>query len=410
MRIVLLIACFAIISNSTFSQKNYQAASVVTLSGETLTGEIDYKNWKKTPEKILVRKDKSSAGVSYGVNDISSFTVSDDVYKRAIVEIVEREDELNKLRIGDSFPTRTDTVFLLSVVTGPKSLYYYTDNVDHFYITNDDGSYQLLNFRKFRDADQNVAVIKFYISQLKDYFKNCSVVSNNLRYKASELRKTFLSYYDCTGRNPDYFQKPDNEKVELGLIAGGTNTSFKVSTSNSDLIGKVDYSKSNDVTAGVFADLVFPRQRGRISLINELMYSSYKAVGNYSYAVNPYIVDDYSYQFQYSYVKLNNMLRYKFFAKNAIIFVNGGIANGIAVNEVNKYVKTRTANGEKSTSTGTAFEDTRKWELGIIAGAGVRYNRVSLELRGERGMGPFRAANYSAKVDRYSALVAFRLK
>jgi hypothetical protein len=154
---------------------------VVTLSGETLTGEIDYKNWKKTPEKILFRKDKSSAGVSYGVNDISSFTVSDDVYKRAIVEIVEREDELNKLRIGDSFPARTDTVFLLSVVTGPKSLYYYTDNVDHFYITNDDGSYQLLNFRKFRDADQNVAVIKFYISQLKDYFKNCSVVSNNLR-------------------------------------------------------------------------------------------------------------------------------------------------------------------------------------------------------------------------------------
>jgi hypothetical protein len=119
MRIVLLIACFAIISNSTFSQKNYQAASVVTLSGETLTGEIDYKNWKKTPEKILFRKDKSSAGVSYGVNDISSFTVSDDVYKRAIVEIVEREDELNKLRIGDSIHTITDTVFLLSVVTGP---------------------------------------------------------------------------------------------------------------------------------------------------------------------------------------------------------------------------------------------------------------------------------------------------
>lgn len=410
MRIIVFIACFAIISNAAFSQKNYQTGSVVTLAGETLSGEIDYKNWKKTPEKILFRKDKSSASVSYGVNDITSFTVSDDVYKRAIIEIVEREDELSKLRIGDSFPTRTDTVFLLTVVSGPKSLYYYTDNVDHFYITNDDGSYQLLNYRKFKDADQNVAVIKFYISQLKDYFKNCSVVSNNLKYNAGALRRTFLSYYDCTGKNPDYFQKPDNEKVELGLIVGATNTAFKVSTSTSDLIGKVDYSKSTDVTAGVFADLVFPRQRGRISLNNELMYSSYKAVGNYTYPVNPFIVDDYSYQFKYSYVKLNNMLRYKFFTNNVIIFINGGIANGIAVNEVNKYVKTRTANGEQSTTTGKAFQDTRKWELGFLVGAGVRYNRASLELRGERGMGPFSATNYSAKVNRYSALLAFRLK
>ena len=108
MRKFLLLACLAIIANTSFSQKNYQPGSVVTLNGNTLTGEIDYKNWKKTPEKILFRRDKNSESVSYGVKDLSSFTVSDDVYKRAIIDIVEREDELNKLRIGDSFPSRTD--------------------------------------------------------------------------------------------------------------------------------------------------------------------------------------------------------------------------------------------------------------------------------------------------------------
>lgn len=410
MKSLTLIVCLALTCTAVFSQKNFQPGSVTTLTGETLTGEIDYKNWKKTPEKIVFKKDKSSSRVSYGVNDISSFTVSDDVYKRAIVDIVEREDDLSKLRIGDSFPTRKDTIFLLTVVSGPKSLFYYTDNVDHFYISNDDGSYQLLNYRKFKDQDLNVAVIKFYISQLKTYFKNCSVVSNNLKYQVGPLRKTFLSYYDCTGKSPDYFQKPNNEKVELGFLVGATNTSFKISSSNSDLLTRVKYSKSNSVTAGVFADLVFPRQRGRISLNNELMYSSYKTEGTYSYAVNPYIVDDYTYQFQYSYVKLNNLLRYKFFANNVIIFVNGGMANGIAVNAVNRYVKVRTANGEKSSSTGTAIEDTRKWELGILVGAGVRVNRASLELRAERGMGPLSAVNYAAKVDRFSAMVGFRLK
>jgi hypothetical protein len=410
MKNLVLIVSLALTCNVVLSQKNYQPGSVVTLNGEKIAGEIDYKNWKKTPEKILFRKDGSSAAVSYGVNDISSFSVSDDEYKRAIVEIVEREDELNKLRIGDSFPARTDTVFLLALVSGPKSLYYYTDNVDHFYITNDNGNFELLNYRKFKDLDQNVATIKFYLSQLKAYFKNCAVVSNNLKYNPADLRRAFLSYYDCIGKTPEYFQKTDNEKIELGLLVGATNTSFKVSTSGSDLVGKVDYSKSNDVTAGIFADLVFPRQRGRISLNNELMYSSYTTNGTYGYAVNPYIFDDYTYEFQYSYVKLNNMLRYKFFANNLIIYINGGFSNGFVINEVNRYVKVRTANGDKSTSSGKAFEDTRKWELGLLAGAGLRFKRASLELRAERGMGPFRAVNYAAKVDRFSALIGFRLK
>ena len=223
-------------------------------------------------------------------------------------------------------------MFLLTVVSGPKSLYYYTDNVDHFYITSDDGSYQLLTYRKFKDLDNNVATIKSYTGQLKTYFLNCSQVSDNLKYKSSDLRRAFLSYYDCIGKNPEYIQKSDNERFELGLLVGATNTSFKVSTSTSNLIGKVDYSKSNDATAGVFVEIVFPRLRGRISLNNELMYSSYKTSGKYGYAVNPFIFDEYNYEFQYSYAKLNNMLRYKFFANNLIIFINGGFSNGFVIN------------------------------------------------------------------------------
>lgn len=425
MRNFILIVSLIAITNSAFSQKNYQPGSVVTLNGETITGEINYKNWKKTPEKILFRKDGSSSTVQYGVNDISSFSVGGDVYKRAIVEITERQDQLNDIKIGDSFPSRVDTVFLLTVVSGPKSLYYYTDNVDHFYITREDGSFEWLIFKKFKVINEQqtvagqtvasnnqtyVATHKLYIGQLKAYFKNCSVVSNNLKYKATDLRKAFLSYYDCIGRSPEFIQKADNEKIELGLLAGATNTSFKVNTSSGDLIGKVDYSKSNDVTAGVFAEIVFPRQRGRISLNNELMYSSYKTEGKYGYAPNPYFFDDYIYEFQYSYVKMNNMIRYKFFVNNLIIFINGGISNGIALKEVNRYTKIRTYNGEKTSSTGTAFEQTRKWELGLLAGAGVKFNRASLELRAERGMGPFNATRYAARVDRFSALFGFRLK
>jgi len=424
MKNILAIVCLTIICNS-LSAQNFQPGSVVTLAGEALTGEIAYKNWKKTPKKIQFRKDKGSAGVYYGVNDISSFSVSGDMYKRGVVEITERSDNINQVNIGDSFSSRTDTVFLLSVVSGPKSLYYYTDNVDHFYITNDDGSFEWLTFKKFKVMDQKtvvdqsiisdnenyVATNKGYINQLRVYFTNCYVVSDNLKYEVDDLRRAFLSYYDCTGKGPEYIQKSESNKLEISLLAGATYTSFKINTSTYDLIGKVNYSPSYSVTAGGAFDIVFPRQRGRISLNNELAYSSYKTEGQYHYNPNQFINEEYTYEFQYAYVKMNNMLRYKFFLNNLIIFVNGGVSNGFVVDEVNKYTKVRTYNGEKTTSTGKAFEGrTRSHELGLIAGSGLRINRASLEFRFERGMGPFNTQEYSAKVDRYSAMLGFRLK
>ncbi len=424
MKNTILFVCLTIICSS-LSAQNYQPGSVITLAGETLSGEISYKNWKKTPKKILFRKDNSSAAVFYDVNDISSFSVSGDLYKRGVVEITERSDDINQANLGDRFSSRIDTVFLLSVVSGPKSLYYYTDNVDHFYITNDGGSYKWRTFKKFKVIDQKtvvdqsnisndenyVSTNKEYINQLRVYFTNCYVVSDKLKYEVGELRKAFLAYYDCTGRNPEYIQQSENNKLEISLLAGATYTSFKVNTSTNDLIGKVDYSPSYSVTAGGAFDIVFPRQRGRISLNNELTYSSYKTEGYYLYNVNPFIKEEYTYEFQYAYVKMNNMLRYKFFLNNLIIFVNGGISNGFVVDDVNKYTKVRTYNDQKTTSTGKAYGGkTRSHELGLIAGTGLRLNRASLEFRYERGMGPFNTQEYNANVTRYSALLGFRLK
>jgi hypothetical protein len=275
MKNTILFVCLTIICSS-LSAQNYQPGSVITLAGETLSGEISYKNWKKTPKKILFRKDNSSAGVFYDVNDISSFSVSGDLYKRGVVEITERSDDINQANIGDRFSSRIDTVFLLSVVSGPKSLYYYTDNVDHFYITNDDGSYKWLTFKKFKVIDQKtvvdqsnisndenyVSTNKEYINQLRVYFTNCYVVSDKLKYEVGELRKAFLAYYDCTGRNPEYIQQSENNKLEISLLAGATYTSFKVNTSTNDLIGKVDYSPSYSVTAGgAFRYCVPPAKR-----------------------------------------------------------------------------------------------------------------------------------------------------
>lgn len=99
---------------------------------------------------------------------------------------------------------------------------------------------------------------------------------------------------------------------------------------------------------------------------------------------------------------------------SAAIFLNAGISNGYVVSETNKVtmVRTRTYSEEKTTTSGKGFNDSWKHEMGILLGAGVRKNRASLELRGEKGMGPFkfRTAGYNASVIRYFALIGYRIR
>jgi hypothetical protein len=410
---------------SSFSQNNFQPATIVTINGQSITGQIDYKNWKQTPSTVSFRTDKTSAPTNYGIDDLTSFTVSGDLYKRAIVDISERREALSHLSLGDSMNTRKDTVFLLTIVSGPKSLHYYTDNVNHFYIETENG-YEWLRYNRYKvkeevlvasagyapTSEEYVRTNKEYLGQLREYLKDCSNLSGDVKYDIKSLRNTFISYYDCRGINPDYLQKPEGEKIEIGMIAGVCNTTFNVNTTKNDIIGRIGFSPSVDFAAGAFFDIVFPRQRGRISLNNEVLFSSYKTTGEYHYPTSPSISDDYTFQFAYSYLKLNNMLRYKFFTNSADIFINGGISNGYVVNETNKLtvVRSRTYSDEKTTTSSKGFSDTRKHELGFLLGGGVRKNRASFELRAEKGLGPFGSSGYGARVMRYFALLGYRFR
>jgi hypothetical protein len=424
MRKLFALACVCFVCLSSFSQKNYKSATVVTANGETITGEIDYRNWEENPSTIWFRKDQSSQPTAYTTDNLESFSVEADVYKKAIIEIAERRDYLNHLVEGDYAPTHMDTVFLLTIVTGPKSLYQYTDNANHFYIKNGI-EFERLRYKKYKAkgevlvaseqyasrADHYVVTTKEYLAQLREYLKDCASLSGDVKYDVKSLRKLFVSYYKCLGSNPTYLKKPENEKVELGVLAGVSNTSFKVNTERTaEIIGMIGFSSSTNFSAGGFFDIVFPRQRGRLSLNNEILYSAFKTEGSYRNALSPSIYDDYTFNFGYSYLKLNNMLRYKFFTNSMIIFINGGISNGIVLNEVNSMTKVHMSFGNKTESHNKGFNDTRKHEAGFLAGAGLRKNKVTIEIRGEKGLGPFKSPAFKADVMRYFLLIGYRLR
>ena len=147
-----------------------------------------------------------------------------------------------------------------------------------------------------------------------------------------------------------------------------------------------------------------------MSLMNELMYSSYQTKGSFRSGTSPTRYEEETFTFEYSYIKLNTMFRYGFLFGNSSIFINGGISNGLVLNEVNTSFMFRKVETYESSSTRVGHNSTRKHELGFLGGVGFKRNRASIEMRTERGGGPFRDTNSKAHVNRYYALFGYRIK
>lgn len=415
---ILLSSFAALIGLSSFSQ-NYQPATLTTNDGKTLEGQINYKNWKKNPSTIQFRKDETSAAQSYGVRDLRSFVVSGDRYVSAVVDVDYRSELAAYITTESNIITKRDSVFLQALVTGTKSLYQYYDDIEHFYIAKND-TFELLKYKKYISVTSANGRIYLYnrdfTVQLEQYLDGCESFKSGVskaKYQARDLQNVFARYYKCAANTPDFVQKKETENFELGVIAGVSNTTFAVNSSATlDVLSRTDFSSSINFAGGAFFEIVFPRQRGKISFNNELMYASYATQGHDRVTTSPTRYEEQTFDFAYSYLKLNNMLRYKFLLNNnSAIFINGGISNGFVITETNRRVHYQKYNETYDrTTVSDDYLDSRVYELGLFAGAGVKKNRFSVELRAERGNGPIRAVNTAAKVFRYYALVGYRIK
>jgi hypothetical protein len=104
------------------AQSHFQPGKIVTNRGDTVSGQIDYRNWAANPRTIRFRSGPDAKITSYSVTDLLYFEVSGlDRYERGMVE----KDMRPLAMVGYSGPTDTvsqasvrDTVFLRILVKG----------------------------------------------------------------------------------------------------------------------------------------------------------------------------------------------------------------------------------------------------------------------------------------------------
>lgn len=425
-RVIVLIAGLLICSclPEVLGQVNYQPGHVVSLQGDTLKGFIDYRNWEKNPKTISFRQNAEGGEKSFGPLDIRSFSVSGDRYESAIVKV-----ETSSNRVGDmddrpDLNIRIDTAFLQALVvdSNNRGLYLYNYGGDfqkQFYIRQGN-EYELLIFKSYLLQNMNgtkgIKNNNMYLNQLALYMKDCPGIQSKMRkmsYNARSLKRLFDSYYSCTQAKPGYEIK-HTKILETGVLAGGSQSSVDFSVKNVSMpsLTTPAFSSSLSFTGGLYFALVAPRNHGRWSLNNELVYSSYKVDGTYYRVYTSETRYDYIYtKLEYSYLKLNTMIRFKYPVGRFFVFANIGISNGymLSGSDYQRNVRRYPSSSSEQVAEGVVFTNgVERYETGYIGGAGLRYEKYSIEARYEKSSGMVRYVGLGANVTKVSFLLTYR--
>jgi len=403
------LCAFFSVSNPANAQSNYLPATIVPTGGEAQTGFIKYQNWIENPSRIAFKSTaEDEQAVYYTPTEAEYFEVAGERYYGAVVNKEVSSTRRDQPSLTAEPKLEQDTAFLLQLFAGEKNLYVYKDNFgkEHFYIGPPEQP-ELLVYKIYQEQGASGPVIaerKAYLEQLSKYLAPCGSIFPTLTetdYERDALKALFAAYYDCRPVAPEYVKQKEKVAFEWGAVAGFAMTTFSYDGGSMILSG-IDHSNSSGVTAGIYLDIVFPRGFRRWSVYNELYYSSYSIGGSYQERPTRPL---YTVTYDYQYLKLANMLRYRFPLSSKMgLHVNAGISNGVVIGEENRLDSTLGSSSDSE----PAFSETRGYEQAVLLGFGLGYDAFSLDFRYERGNGfsPFSGA--STTTQRFCFLLGYR--
>jgi hypothetical protein len=401
----------------SYAQKNFLSGYIVTNQKDTLRGYIDYRNWKRNPGQIVFGKNNDQTGAAFGPNDIAAFSVADEIYESATVEIEVSPTKISDLSYESEFKIQEETAFLQSLVRGKKSLYYLSNRagIDNFYI-HTGTKYELLLYKKYAKTEnftKHAIESKVYTGQLLNYLSDCPGIKSKIimkRYLQKDLTNLFEFYYKCTNNTADFNKKADRMTVELTALAGITITNLNISGRSYPYLTHGDFETAVSPTGGLSLNLVLPRNQGRFSINNELLFTTFKIEGTHK----DYESEDihtYTYTtFETSQVKLNTMVRMKIPINKINLRLEAGVSNAYAFSVSADRVQDIKFYTQEEIVKDQALKNKRKYEQGFLGGIGAEYGKFSFTTRFEKSNGMSQLSTLKTGVTRIYLVFGFKLK
>ncbi len=205
------------------------------------------------------------------------------------------------------------TTFLQTLFEGRKSLYrYFNYSKEYFYIRQGT-TFDLLLYKKYLTEQGDNSILnenKTFVGQLRIYLNDCPGIEDKIDktgYDESDLNKLFRFYYESTDSGSSFTREVEKRRAETGLLAGCSVSSLIFMSTT--YFTQTDFSHSVNFSAGLFFDLIIPRNHGKWSILNELILTSYDVSGTYKSGPENYYTQISS-ELGFIYLKINTMGRF----------------------------------------------------------------------------------------------------
>jgi hypothetical protein len=420
--------CFIISIQSLFSQENFLPGFIVSAKNDTTYGKIDYRKWLQNPDRISFM-DSDGNQSAYSPFDILGFHVSGESYKSATVKTEISPFKTQELNFNPDLILKTNTVFLLKLVDGSKQLFVYHDSLEkeHFYIPTDSGMTLLIyktylhSYKKSELFTMNIARIepitdirkenKTYTGQLAKYLEDCQAVFSQLsavKYNQNSITSLFNQYKKSC--QPDLvIHRLKKVSVEFGFIAGISLNSMKFGRNDVYPFSKTSYPYAPNFVAGLSIDGRLRGNADKWSLYNEFLFAPYRIQGEYLSFVNNDNHTLHKTDISVPYIRMNNMLRFKYPLNTLAIYFNAGISTGFGKIRDNSWQKDIKFYSTEKQELETAIKFNDSFELGFNAGLGCKYRHWSIDARWEKGDGMSTLSALKSHTLRYYFLLGYSL-
>ncbi|RNC83133.1 MAG: hypothetical protein ED557_10505 [Balneola sp.] len=208
------------VTNEANAQTNFVDGLIVTISGDTLRGLIDFQDWTSSPEELYFKRREGADQEFYTPKDLLYFEVSGERYISKLVDVDQTPLRVSGLASPAPFSI-TEHAFLRVLIDGPIPLYFLRDTRPHFYISTDEGTKELISNQYYVVRDNRRILARknerLYQVQLRQAYPECSfLITDDLRYSESGFKEFIL---DCQSEmglgSPTYIniKKPNQFKI-----------------------------------------------------------------------------------------------------------------------------------------------------------------------------------------------------
>lgn len=214
--IYFLVAIILTSSSNLIAQSNWKAATLTTVKGEVLSGEIDDRQWSSNIETVNFRKNKTSLPKSFVYSDVKRMLIGNQEYIGTLVnynasprnkeDLIDESNRIDRSRFG-----------LLKVLIGGNvdlMQFYDKEGRDHYFIRDAKNNIQYLEYgtylKKLANNESRVIEVNQFQVLLLDQFKGCNFLSGKIistSYSKKSLERIFKDYYKCI-----------NEEIEQEVV------------------------------------------------------------------------------------------------------------------------------------------------------------------------------------------------